>query len=370
MPSITACGRRVAFAALLASVTAYFPSLLKYDQHGRANIDLQDHHPIPRTIDKQTSQVIATSEIGQETHNSSTIPLTSTLEKRAEIDVTYTNLVCKAAVLIGRISAAPPIANVYTREDLRYNGWDYRDDGFFSPNDNIIPALRDLEIPHSINDAKYVQLTQSEEFRIRRKGKKRYPPTGGHYDSSYILSDEKSTIIASNNQSPEKAATGNQRIPELFRWSDLVWYTWSKIAGDQAKKLRYIIQESITTTSTRRIMEYVEGIHDKPDTLNLPWPGHALDLRSDRGRALLATPHGVGLAWMIADHSNVLGRKYPVVCYFTAPGLGVLSKSEVEYFMIWQLRDEMRNDFEDPNKNQPHCPTTQLDLVNHLHDGI
>lgn len=106
-------------------------------------------------------------------------------------------------------------------------------------------------------------------------------------------------------------------------------------------------------------MEYIEGIHDRPETLNLPWPGHLLDLRSDRGRALLATPHGVGLAWMIADHSNVIGRKFPVVCYFTGLGSPPFSVFAIEYFMIWQLRDQVGIDNEDPNKVR-----TCLDMKN------
>lgn len=64
------------------------------------------------------------------------------------------------------------------------------------------------------------------------------------------------------------------------------------------------------------------------------------------GKALLATPHGVGLAYLIADHSDILGRKIPYAHVFTLDlsESGSDSESEVEpepdfYYILWELRD-------------------------------
>ncbi|KAI4096246.1 MAG: hypothetical protein LQ344_001072 [Seirophora lacunosa] len=148
---------------------------------------------------------------------------------------------------------------------------------------------------------------------------------------------DRSTIIAQHNYSPKHEADPGQMIPAFYRWSDIVWLAWTQIARDGASRLHYIIQENIITALTRKVMEIISGAG--PDALNLPWPGRLYDLRSKEGKALLATPHGVGIAFLISDHSNVLGRKYPAVCIFTARNTAPFSDEAWNYYMIWELRD-------------------------------
>lgn len=63
------------------------------------------------------------------------------------------------------------------------------------------------------------------------------------------------------------------------------------------------------TQSTEDMMERAAGAqHGK---LNLPWLGRAFDLSTEEGQALLATPQGVGVAYMVKDHNDVLRRKTP-----------------------------------------------------------
>lgn len=121
---------------------------------------------------------------------------------------------------------------------------------------------------------------------------------------------------------------------------------------DHAKDLKYIFRTNIITPSTKEIMEHIGGA--QRNELNLPWPGRTFDMSTDEGKALLATPHGVGLAYMIIDHSNVIGRKIPFARIFTMDltesdeesdsemGQGTDSKSDltgVHYYILWELRD-------------------------------
>lgn len=85
-------------------------------------------------------------------------------------------------------------------------------------------------------------------------------------------------------------------------------------------------------------MEYITGAGS--DGLDLPWPGHLYGLRSDVEKALLPTPHGAGVAYPIADYSDVLeGKKYPAVCILTALKDVPFMYQVWAYYMIWQLRD-------------------------------
>lgn len=133
---------------------------------------------------------------------------------------------------------------------------------------------------------------------------------------------------------------GNNPVPALHRWSDVVWQNWTDIAGSEARNLRYIIQENIITPEVRKLIEYIE-VEDQPDSLNLPWPGNVYNMSSEDGLALLGCPHGLGAMWLVVDHSNVLGRKIPTVRVFTVesserPGLRLFRWL---YYLVYELRD-------------------------------
>lgn len=109
-------------------------------------------------------------------------------------------------------------------------------------------------------------------------------------------------------------------------------------------------------------------------------------MRTNDGKALLGTPHGIGVTYLIRDHSNVLGRKIPFAHIFTvsneppplsesegggSEGGGEDSDEEEEsessesssesdssgssgssdrpvyrwnYYLVWELRDTARGD--------------------------
>ncbi len=110
---------------------------------------------------------------------------------------------------------------------------------------------------------------------------------------------------------------------------------------ERAKKLRYIFQANIVTQSTKDIMERVAGI--QRGKLNVPWPGRTFDMSTEEGQALLATSPGVGVAYMIKDHNDVLGRKIPFAGIFTIERpreSGSRSRPvEADYHILWELRD-------------------------------
>ncbi|KAL8748656.1 MAG: hypothetical protein Q9184_007161 [Pyrenodesmia sp. 2 TL-2023] len=141
------------------------------------------------------------------------------------------------------------------------------------------------------------------------------PATQGFYHNKYIPGSQgKGTIISEANFSPgfQREKVGSKEaVPEMNRWSDIVWLLWAQEAGDKVGNLRFIFRDKVRNEVTREIIKHVHGLQDKPDTLDLPWPGHRYDMRTDDGKALLASPQGIGVAYLIKDHSNMVGRKVP-----------------------------------------------------------
>ena len=53
-------------------------------------------------------------------------------------------------------------------------------------------------------------------------------------------------------------------------------------------------------------------------TSGRPWPGITFSLESDEGKAILGTPTGLGVAKLLLDHRDLLGRKETEsISYFT-----------------------------------------------------
>ncbi|KAL9011178.1 MAG: hypothetical protein Q9173_003952 [Seirophora scorigena] len=287
-------------------------------------------------------------------HNDSNMTPETLLLKRDDAQ-DFRALVCKGDVLINRIRRNMFVGEVFRESDLDA-AWFWDDEEDFRLSPNLRPALDELGIPHDDEDVQHVEINQNIEFKI---GNLEFPPTGGRYHNAYIPAGPKSTIIAQRNFAPRRLAAPGQKIPALHRWSDVVWLAWTLTAGREDRgQLRYIVRENITTKLTRRIMEYIKRA--RPDTDFLPWPGRLYDAAtSDEGKALLATPHGVGVAYMLGDHADALGgRRYPAVCIFTAPTREEGREEKNDYYMIWELRDATETDEMDLDR-----PKTCRDMV-------
>ena len=163
------------------------------------------------------------------------------------------------------------------------------------------------------------------------------PPTNAWYDNAYIFSGIHSTIIGQVNVPPVHVAEPNM-VPQLSKWTDVVSFAWNEVTGGQRSQLRYVIHQNIASVTTRGTMEILEGIRNNPGTLVLPWPGHLYDIRSQEGLALMGTPHGQSLSWLISGYGARLDKRVLNVCIFTEGTLKREAKFAIEYFIIWQLR--------------------------------
>ncbi|KAL9026551.1 MAG: hypothetical protein Q9196_004803 [Gyalolechia fulgens] len=123
------------------------------------------------------------------------------------------------------------------------------------------------------------------------------------------------------------------------------------VAGNQANKLRFIFRAGVVNDISRSVIDI--ATRSKAGEFRSPWPGRTFDMRTDDGKALLGTPHGIGIACLIADYSDVLGRKIPFARVFTADDYEDRRRQVSDagsdvytypYYLLWELRDTATGD--------------------------
>ncbi|KAI4193646.1 MAG: hypothetical protein LQ346_003862 [Caloplaca aetnensis] len=127
-----------------------------------------------------------------------------------------------------------------------------------------------------------------------------------------------SVIIAQHNYSPKRqfpSTAGQQKeIPQLYRWSDVVWLAWTMVAGGDRDK------------GPAAVHRPREHRHDGDR-------GGGWSTSSARGAGTRISCRGPG---QLAAPK----KKYPAVCIFTAPTAQEdRPEQRNDYYMIWELQD-------------------------------
>ncbi|KAL8781439.1 MAG: hypothetical protein Q9213_005990 [Squamulea squamosa] len=291
-------------------------------------------------IEERTARLSIPSGTEEYSHNFSTTAQHFARVKRA---IDFDHLVCTGEKLLDLILSAQP-KDQFKPEDLQ-NGWTRKENVNPVAPDELEHVLNQLRIPQGRADIKPAYYNQDKEFTDL--GNHKMPPTGGYYHNMIIPAGH--AIIAAEIYSPKLKAPGKP-FPQLHRWSDVTWLCWLAEAGHEAGNLKYIIRSNIVTQSTRDVLEYIHGA--RQDDMQLPWPGVTYDPQTTReGKAILATSHGRGIAYLIADHSDVLGRKTPVARVFTVSSEEVYEDEDMDdgsdfddnsflyYYILWELHD-------------------------------
>lgn len=125
------------------------------------------------------------------------------------------------------------------------------------------------------------------------------------------INAEVGLLIAANNQSPKAALYEWGRegapTPALKQWSDVAFLQWKQQAtneGVAVQNLKYILRYNVQNDETTEvIMECLN--HGTPGL----WPGIEFDINSEEGRALLGTPNGYGVGYLLLQHRADLGQK-------------------------------------------------------------
>jgi hypothetical protein len=98
------------------------------------------------------------------------------------------------------------------------------------------------------------------------------------------------------------------KLPELKQWSDVIFLQWSRLHfGTQLmRNIKYIIQSPCENVITQRIVAH--ALARRNQKLQR-WPGIAFTMASEEGNAILGSPSGYGVGYLLAQHKRFLGRK-------------------------------------------------------------
>ncbi|KAF2787673.1 hypothetical protein K505DRAFT_342750 [Melanomma pulvis-pyrius CBS 109.77] len=124
-----------------------------------------------------------------------------------------------------------------------------------------------------------------------------------------IINPLQGFIIGLSNLSPAKFIPPLEKIPELCYWSDIVYLQYIYAANLRCTvpaPLRYVFRSSIANHDTKDI---IYGICNANGERLMPWPGTTYSIDSKEGQALLGTPNGRGVAFLLIQHKRQLGHK-------------------------------------------------------------
>jgi hypothetical protein len=122
-------------------------------------------------------------------------------------------------------------------------------------------------------------------------------------------------IVADSNLSPFEAAKRNDSEVsscDLQHWSDAVFIQWKSWDFElEIRNLRYVLRFTINNDHTLAVINQILDAH-RPLGKGCPsWPGITIDVDSEDGKALLGTPNGSGVAWLLIQHkaNSQVGHK-------------------------------------------------------------
>jgi hypothetical protein len=72
---------------------------------------------------------------------------------------------------------------------------------------------------------------------------------------------------------------------------------------------RVMITNADTNTVLRTVLDNLRQKYDLGDLFLPRWPGLTFTMETDEGKALLGTPNGSGIAWLLVQHRKYLSHK-------------------------------------------------------------
>ena len=103
-----------------------------------------------------------------------------------------------------------------------------------------------------------------------------------------------------------EADPSRYQYPDVRYWSDVVFVEWQSQArswGFDVRQLNYVFRFEIFNLDTKAVMQHILGGSDGS------WPGIEVSMSDPGGLAMLGTPNGRGVAWLLATHQDQLGRR-------------------------------------------------------------
>jgi hypothetical protein len=173
----------------------------------------------------------------------------------------------------------------------------------------LSPSVLDLGIHTEGNDFTIITTEHTHDVTIDGKC---IPATEAEFSST--INTRAGLICAEYSFGPAYCANRTEwdagvPLPNLKHWSDVAFLQWSSLKRTAPGELKYVLRSRISEKDTLAVIaELVANLSDEYRYLG--WPGISFDMaRSDHAKALLGTPNGSGVAWLLAQHRSQLGWK-------------------------------------------------------------
>ena len=222
--------------------------------------------------------------------------------------------------------AEPPPQSYFTDvEDLDENGYVSSTDYIFTDMDRLSDPFRDLGadsemvdnggkniLVHHVYGEKFTQNLMVGEFPntllsvlTAVQGTLPYFAQVCNPEAGILIADGNLTVPAAVMLEDELT-----KLPPLHYWSDIAFLQYLSTFPSpppQPLPLNYVLRLGIMNHDTYQVLGNIfagHGLHQCHS-----WPGLTFDIESEEGRAILGTPNGSGVAWMLIQHKAQLGEK-------------------------------------------------------------
>ncbi|KAF2871204.1 hypothetical protein BDV95DRAFT_573486 [Massariosphaeria phaeospora] len=150
-------------------------------------------------------------------------------------------------------------------------------------------------------------------------GGKEYQPSYACFEQAF--SPKEAVMFALYNRSPfhmiQRVAHHNSIVgtpthddlPGLRHWSDVAFIQWLSCCREERispTNLKYVCRCSVENLATLDIIHEILCRKNLDITV---WPGVSFDANTEEGMALLASPNGSGVAYLLSQHRAELGHK-------------------------------------------------------------
>jgi hypothetical protein len=321
------------FAALLASPNGRGVAwlLLNHHQLGRKTIDsvrvwydgtwmllfvfkVVTDQPSDQTRSPDPGSTQAVTSITQR----STSP---GIAARAFLDLTpqkYQELVNKGRNMVSALQSAEdcfPQSEFTEYGALAEWGWTRSEDYEWTPMRSVA-AQRIFDLVGASWDTHVNRKVTNTHDKTTVKDGKTYNSTGARYSNHYnplLIVAKSNAGPASEGKRARPRVTGgtDDPFPRLARLSDVLFLEFRRVMAENKQpmdELKAVWRDHIINQITKEVA--IEVASDKDQLNGIPkWPGIDFAPGSDEFAALIASPNGVGIAYLLLQHREQMGQK-------------------------------------------------------------
>ncbi|TGO73897.1 hypothetical protein BELL_0322g00010 [Botrytis elliptica] len=210
-----------------------------------------------------------------------------------------------------------PTQSIFDRPESREeNGWTIKID-----RQEVSSAFHNLEHIRKITKSNFGENWEGILTKHFGKADSTLGQTTGEEDGHfyYAMNAKDGIIISIDSKSPyftkqsKAIVTGepvdNVSATTLQTWSDITYLSWHEECTKTStplKNLKHIIRSHITNSETLSVITEIL----EEEKIIFPPNGLSVEINDSKGygAALLGTPNGKGIGWLLAQHKNQLGN--------------------------------------------------------------